>query len=248
MKPRLKRRLGLLVFVAFALVLTATAKAGDLEIAQRVADNMRTGGMKHYAIGVGSREGVVTLRGSVENDDQRRLALSIARRIDGVHYVHDLLSISGRDTVRRDSGNRPTVYIEKHAEVAQPVILGPVDLTAYVALSAMRRYLLPDTGCFDVELDDGSRIVARLILPSRFQLETNLGKMTVPLTLVNSIERADGENSVHVHLSNGDRVTGRIAFEEGALFQLLAAHGEMRVVPTAIISVTRREDPNDSRN
>ncbi len=246
------------VAAALLLVCSADSDAGDLENAQQIAENLRNGGMKHYSVGVGVKTGVVTLRGTVANDEQRRLALSIARRADGVEQVLDQLQLSPYVPKLRTTGPRgwlplspsvePAAFKVIQPRNAMPSRLGFVDLTAYIAISAARNYLIPDTGRFDVELDDGSRIVAQSVRPPQFHLETKLGTMTVPVKLVESIERSDGENAFRVRLSNGDRITGRIEFPNNAEVQLIAAHGEMRVSPNAILNMMRRGSGMPLRN
>lgn len=237
--------------LAAAVLLTAAGKceAGDLEIAQQIAENLRNGGMKHYNVGVGCKGGVVTLRGTVASEEQRQLARSIARQTKGVNQVFDELHFSlGSPTIAQvatpiqPTGAAPTRGEASVSAVMAPARLRPFDLAICWAIAAARHYLVPDAGRFDIALDDGSRIVARAVRPARFQLKTDLGTMTVPLKLVESIERIHAEKSFHVTLSNGDRITGRIEVPEDTQVHLIAAHGEMRVSPNAIISVSRRSE------
>lgn len=70
-----------------------SALADDVSTANQIAQNLRSGGMKHYNVGVGSRGGVITLKGNVASEQQRALALAIAQNTDGVSQVVDQLEI-----------------------------------------------------------------------------------------------------------------------------------------------------------
>ncbi|MEX2187350.1 MAG: BON domain-containing protein [Pirellulales bacterium] len=243
------------IVAAIVLGATQASSAGDLEIARQIAEDLRSGGLKHYSVGVGSRDGVITLRGSVASDAQRQLAVSIAKGTAGVGEVVDRLQLSPavpettrpRLTFSQIPDVAPATKNEVPPLTAIPANARLADLPAYMAIAAVRRYLMPDTAHFDVELDDGSRIVAEAIRPLRFQLETELGTMTVPLRLVEAINRDGTENTVRVKLLNCDRITGRIALSNDDRMQLLTAHGELRVAPTAIVGLTRRGDQESSR-
>lgn len=96
----------------------SAALAGDLETAQQIAENLRNGGMKHYSVGVGSKGGVITLRGQVANENQRALALAIAQNTSGVAQVVDQLSIG--------TPQQPAAAIQQTAaQTSQPAVVQP---------------------------------------------------------------------------------------------------------------------------
>jgi BON domain-containing protein len=73
-------------------------RADDLEVAQQVAENLRTSGlMKGYSVGVKVLGGSALLRGKVANEEQRQTALYIARQTEGVEQVMDELTIATAD-------------------------------------------------------------------------------------------------------------------------------------------------------
>jgi osmotically-inducible protein OsmY len=61
--------------------------------------------VKGRSINVDTQEGVVTLRGEVENDGERRQAVAIARNTDGVRSVIDQLQVVQTDSPRADTDN-----------------------------------------------------------------------------------------------------------------------------------------------
>ncbi|MEX2185860.1 MAG: BON domain-containing protein [Pirellulales bacterium] len=89
----------------------SAAQAGDLQTAQQIAENLRSGGMKYYSVGVGSQSGVITLRGSVANENQRALALAIAQNTQGVAQVVDELQI----------GEPAPAIQQTAAQISQPI-------------------------------------------------------------------------------------------------------------------------------
>jgi hyperosmotically inducible protein len=61
--------------------------------------------VKGRNISVDTRQGVVTLRGEVESEGERRRALAIARNTDGVESLNDELRVVRSDAQRADSGS-----------------------------------------------------------------------------------------------------------------------------------------------
>ncbi len=103
-----------LALAAFGAWAPSVALAGDLETAQQIAENLRNGGMKHYSVGVGSRSGVITLRGTVANENQRGLALAIAQNSGGVTQVVDELQVG--------AAQQPAAVIQQTAaQTSQPI-------------------------------------------------------------------------------------------------------------------------------
>jgi hypothetical protein len=73
-------------------------RADDLEVAQQIAENLRTSGlMKGYSVGVKVLGGSALLRGKVASEEQRQTALYIARQTEGVEQVMDELTIAPAD-------------------------------------------------------------------------------------------------------------------------------------------------------
>ena len=70
-------------------------RADDLEVANQIAENLRTSGqMQGYSIGVKVLQGSALLRGKVANEEQRQTALYIAQQTEGVEQVMDELTIA----------------------------------------------------------------------------------------------------------------------------------------------------------
>jgi hyperosmotically inducible periplasmic protein len=73
---------------------TATGAATDDAVTADVyAKYQRDDTLRHTDIGVTTTNGVVTLNGSVQSDDERQRALGIARRATGVKRVEDKLQV-----------------------------------------------------------------------------------------------------------------------------------------------------------
>jgi hypothetical protein len=80
-------------------------RADDLEVAQQVAENLRTSGlMKGYSVGVKVLGGSALLRGKVASEEQRQTALYIARQTEGVEQVMDELTIASADGAGAGAG------------------------------------------------------------------------------------------------------------------------------------------------
>jgi hypothetical protein len=103
-----------------------SALADDLQTANQIAHNLRSGGMKHYNVGVGSRGGVITLRGNVASENQRNLALAIAQNTQGVAQVVDQMTIGVPQAA-------PTV---QPAAATAPALAGPATTATPVAAPA----------------------------------------------------------------------------------------------------------------
>jgi len=65
----------------------------DIVTADIQAKYLRDDTLRHTEIAVTTMNGVVSLRGNVQSDDERRRAIQIARRCDGVKRVEDKLQI-----------------------------------------------------------------------------------------------------------------------------------------------------------
>lgn len=107
-----------LVLAAVGAWAPSAARAGDLETAQQIAENLRSGGMKHYSVGVGSRGGVITLRGTVASEQQKALALAIAQNSDGVTSVVDQIQVGAAQAA-------PQAAIQQVAAQSSPQLAAP---------------------------------------------------------------------------------------------------------------------------
>lgn len=103
--------------------------------------------------------------------------------------------------------------------VAQAQAVQPVDTPAP-----------PDAVRFTVELTDGSRILGSPV-DAKLALKTDLGPLSLPWHLLNSIEKADSGNEVSVVFGNGDRAKGT---PEANAFALHTVLGDL-TVPLALM-------------
>jgi hypothetical protein len=79
---------------ALAVALPALALAGNQEIADQIAQRLRTDGqMSGYKIGVKCQSGIVWLQGSVASEEEMNSALKTAFQTPGVTRVVNLLSV-----------------------------------------------------------------------------------------------------------------------------------------------------------
>jgi hypothetical protein len=93
-------------------------------------------------------------------------------------------------------------------------------------------------GTFGLVLDDGTRVIG---VPSKrwaAALQTRLGRVTVPHDQISGIE--SGADEVHVHLRNGDYISGRFV-PNTILFA--TRFGELRFPAEAIVRLRRRFAP-----
>lgn len=81
---------------ASAAVSMKASKAADRKLAHRVATALeRTRGLNAARILVKTRDGHVTLNGSVTDNEQVSLATDAARQVDGVKTVESFVRVSG---------------------------------------------------------------------------------------------------------------------------------------------------------
>lgn len=130
-----------LALAAFGAWAPSVALGGDLETAQQIAENLRNGGMQHYSVGVGSKGGVITLRGNVANENQRALALAIAQNTSGVTQVIDQLQIGAAQP-------QAAAIQQTAAQTSQPIAApqlaaAPAPAPTAAARPAMRAPVMP---------------------------------------------------------------------------------------------------------
>ena len=90
--------------LAITCLLAATAQvagADDGQVAQRLSEQLRSAQqseeLKGFRINVKVENGVVWMKGSVKDKNQREKALDLARRVDGVRLVVNDLRLEGAD-------------------------------------------------------------------------------------------------------------------------------------------------------
>ncbi len=89
-----------------ATMAPAWAIAGDQEVAQQIADNLKNSGkLKGYSISVKVQEGVVLLDGTVRSAKQLDDALSIAEVTPGIERVVSNLSVKSSDALAANGGS-----------------------------------------------------------------------------------------------------------------------------------------------
>lgn len=98
---------GLVVTMATALV-PCVAMAGNQEVAEQIAKNLRVSGQMHdYKIGVKYQDGTATLRGQVSSEEQMRTAVALASKMQGVTQVVNNLSINASEMTTTASLQQP---------------------------------------------------------------------------------------------------------------------------------------------
>lgn len=99
--------IGLVVASAVALV-PALARAGNQEVAEQIAANLKNSGQLHgYKIGVKFQDGTAWLRGQVSSQEQMNTALRLAFQTPGVTRVVNNLTVVGQEA------SAPTAPAEK---------------------------------------------------------------------------------------------------------------------------------------
>ena len=94
-----------LTFLALAALGTSVVLGNDQQIAKTIVEKLsaekKSGNLKGFNIELNVDEGTVWLSGRVSSDEQRTIALEIARRVKGVkQVVNDLRRRSGRRSSR----------------------------------------------------------------------------------------------------------------------------------------------------
>ncbi|MCC7085541.1 MAG: BON domain-containing protein [Pirellulales bacterium] len=92
---------------ALVLAMPLSAIANDQEVANQVAESLRSSGrMKDYKVGVKVQEGVAWLEGTVASPEQMRTAESIAEQCYGVDRVVNNLTIGSSRAVEQNGGGQ----------------------------------------------------------------------------------------------------------------------------------------------
>jgi len=114
-----------LAIAGIALLAPCWALAGDAELAQQIADSLKTSGRMHgYSIGVKAHDGIVTLNGKVRSQQQLRTALEIAGDVPGVEKIFNGLTVTGGDASVRPANAQASdgrLAIGSQADYEAPV-------------------------------------------------------------------------------------------------------------------------------
>ncbi|MDZ4779566.1 MAG: BON domain-containing protein [Planctomycetia bacterium] len=85
--------------VALAVSLPGVAVAGDREMAQQIANELRdSGALVDYNIGVKYQDGAAWLSGRVRSDEQLTAAIEIVERIEGIEHVINDVEVVAAET------------------------------------------------------------------------------------------------------------------------------------------------------
>ena len=98
----------------------------------------------------------------------------------------------------------------------------------------------PQTNCVSVivKTQDGSTIVGNPVR-TEISLETVFGRVSVPFAMLKAIEREPSTADVVVHMSNGDRLSGKW---QDDVFALRTAFGEPKISMTLVRSIALRSE------
>ena len=101
-----------LVIAATAALVPTWAFAGNQEVAEQIAASLRDSGQLHgYRIGVKYNDGTVWLKGQVLSQEQKAVAVRLAKKADGVKLVNcDNLVVIPSDAVA--GSNRPLQQVD----------------------------------------------------------------------------------------------------------------------------------------
>jgi hypothetical protein len=96
---------------AFMAVVPTLALAGNQEVAEQIARNLRDSGqMSDYKIGVKYQEGVAWLRGRVVDEEQMNTALKLVFQTPGVTRVVNELTVASVETAQAAQSEPASAY------------------------------------------------------------------------------------------------------------------------------------------
>ena len=94
----MRRFLTSFVVAACAAIVPTLALAGNQEVAEQIAKNLRDSGqLSDYRIGVKFQDGTVWLRGQVTSEEQMNTALRLAFQLPGVENVVNEIKVASAD-------------------------------------------------------------------------------------------------------------------------------------------------------
>jgi hypothetical protein len=128
------RRLSLVIVVAATTVLVPMfAMAGNQEVADQIAQNLKhSGKLSDYRIAVKFEDGTATVKGRVASQDQMNAALKLVFKTQGVSRVVNQLSVGESETASTKT-NGSTHTAQRVASVYTP---SPVEQTSAIEQSA----------------------------------------------------------------------------------------------------------------
>jgi hypothetical protein len=112
------------VAVALAAAVPTLALAGNQEMADQIAQRLRTSGqMSGYKIGIKCQDGTAWLRGRVTSDEQMNVALKVAFQTPGVTRVVNELTLAEPPTAAAQPVSPPAnqQYWQQTAAIANPL-------------------------------------------------------------------------------------------------------------------------------
>jgi hypothetical protein len=108
----MRRLLTGFVIAAFAAVVPAMALAGNQEIAEQIAKQLRKSGqMSNYKVGVKYQDGTVWLQGRVASPEQMKTALRLVFQVSAVDRIVNDLTVANSDVVDQ-AENQPAQLTE----------------------------------------------------------------------------------------------------------------------------------------
>lgn len=106
------RRLFYVLTVAAAVVVLPTlAMAGNQQVAEQVAVNLKQSGLQGYKVGVKFQEGTAWLRGRVASHEQMNSALRVAFQTEGVERVVNNLTVDSSLQTATASKSKPKLSV-----------------------------------------------------------------------------------------------------------------------------------------
>jgi hypothetical protein len=106
---------------AFALAMPLAALADDQEVANQIAESMKTSGrMKDYKVGVKVQEGTAWLRGTVASQEQWTTAQMIAEDTYGIDRVVNNLTVA--DSKLAEQSGQKSAKLHQPASVANAAV------------------------------------------------------------------------------------------------------------------------------
>jgi osmotically-inducible protein OsmY len=140
-----------------ASAVASDAKVGTEKVAAKAGDQLADGWLttkiqskfvadpdiKATDVNVSSRDGVVTLKGRVQNEPMRSLAVAIAQNTDGVTQVVDQLSVTIAGPVAAPPANTATAHAVATTGTAVPASTPRID-DARITTGILAKYFLDD--------------------------------------------------------------------------------------------------------
>ena len=148
------RHLVVLLVVAASTTLVPTwAMAGNQDVAERIAANLREGGqLTGYGIGVKYQDGTAWLRGTVRDQAQMNTAMNLVLQTPGVTRVVNDLTITEAMPPRKEPGLlvagapvRPAGSAVPVATSFEPMPVTPVNVTELAPVPALTLAPVPQT-------------------------------------------------------------------------------------------------------